>query len=667
MGVDVRTDGGRIWDDGLIARRAREGGGVREEAEGTPFPAGPFDGARGYRLFDGAPGGRTGGREEWWDGGRAGGTRAYAAPPGAAPEEEALRERLRALRELVGLSRTRLDGEVLAEAGRILDEVTARGRLSRAYTTVAVAGATGSGKSMLFNTLAGVQLSETGLRRPTTSVPVACVWETEWDSGADGLLERMGVPPRARRRVQPRDPALRGLVLIDLPDHDSAAPGHREQVDRMLRLVDAVVWVTDPEKYADAVLHERYLRPLAGHAEVTFVVLNQVDRLPGDAVDTVMDDLRRLLDEDGMALGEHGEPGATVLALSALTGEGVGELKDSLRELASGRRAAALRLSADVDGVVARLRPVYMADTPQGPAGLTERAREEFEDRLASAVGAWAAGQTAERLWLRHAEQACGTPWARLLRWYETRRGRGERAAVPAVPGAGNGDGDGDGEGGGAPVPETAAVARPVLAQAVRALAEEASAGLPQPWARSVRDAAWRGALGLPEALEDAIASAADEGGEGGGATGAGGSGGSGGGGRRWRGTCGAGGGEVRPPKPRWWTVVACAQWLMLAVQLLGLYLLVDLIAGGPGWGGVWLPVTLLTGGALGGPLLAWCCRIAARGPARAYGLEEERGLRRLATGWGQAWVLEPVAAELLRYREVREQYVIAAGGTDRA
>ncbi|WP_175540950.1 GTPase [Streptomyces pini] len=650
MGTDVRTDGGRIWDDGLIARRARTdgGGGVREEAGGAafsagPFPAGPFD----TGPFEGAP--FDAGPFDGARGGRPGGTRVYAAPgaaPGAVTEEEALRERLRALRELVGLSRTRLDGEVLAEAGRILDEVTARGRLSRAYTTVAVAGATGSGKSMLFNTLAGVQLSETGLRRPTTSVPVACVWETEWDSGADGLLERMGVPPRARRRVQPRDPALCGLVLIDLPDHDSAAPGHREQVDRMLRLVDAVVWVTDPEKYADAVLHERYLRPLAGHAEVTFVVLNQVDRLPGDAVDTVMDDLRRLLDEDGMALGEHGEPGATVLALSALTGQGVGELRDSLRELVSGRRAAALRLSADVDGAVARLRPVYMADTPQGPAGLTERAREEFEDRLACAVGAWAAGQTAERLWLRHAEQACGTPWARLLRRYETRRGRGETAAAPAAgrgtgPASGgadgNGDGNGTGEGDRDGVPETVAVARPVLAQAVRALAEEASAGLPQPWARSVRDAAWRGALGLPEALEDAIASAEDD------------------------------GDEVRPPRPRWWTVVSCAQWLMLAVQLLGLYLLVDLIAGGPGWGGVWLPVALLTGGALGGPLLAGCCRIAARGPARAYGLEEERGLRRLATGWGQAWVLEPVAAELLRYREVREQYVIAAGGTDRA
>ncbi|MCI0383208.1 50S ribosome-binding GTPase [Streptomyces sp. CNQ085] len=662
--MDLRTDGGRIWNDGLIARRARTdgGGGVREETGGVPFPAGPFDtatfeggpleDARGDGLFDAARDGRTGG------------TRVYASPD-AAPGEEALRRRLLALRELVGLSRTRLDGEVLAEAGRVLDEVTARGRLSRAYTTVAVAGATGSGKSMLFNTLAGVQLSETGLRRPTTSVPVACVWETEWDSGADGLLERMGVPPRARRRVQPRDPALRGLVLIDLPDHDSAAPGHREQVDRMLRLVDAVVWVTDPEKYADAVLHERYLRPLAGHAEVTFVVLNQVDRLPGDAVDTVMDDLRRLLDEDGMALGEHGEPGATVLALSALTGRGVGELSDSLGELVEGRRAAALRLSADVDGVVARLRPVYMADTPQGPAGLTERAREEFEDRLASAVGAWAAGQTAERLWLRHAEQACGTPWARLLRRYEARRGRGEETApVPAAPGAGSEDGHGNGTEaeGGAAAPKTAAVARPVLAQAVRALAEEASAGLPRPWARSVRDAAWRGALGLPEALEDAIASAADEDGEGGCAVGGNGR----GRGRGPGGAYGGGGGEARPPRPRWWTVVACAQWLLLAVQSLGLYLLVDLVAGGPGWGGVRLPLALLTGGALGGPLLAWCCRLAARGPARAYGLEEERGLRRLATGWGQAWVLEPVAAELLRYREVREQYVIAAGGTGR-
>ncbi|MFD1828053.1 GTPase [Streptomyces desertarenae] len=632
------AEAGGSWDDGLIARRARPDAVREGRAPGAPGVRG---GDRGWDPFPPEPpaGARwEDARREGWETGWDAGPRAGAAPPpgGAA---EPLRGRLRALRELVGLSRTRLDGGVLEEAGRVLDEAAARRRLPRTYTTVAVAGATGSGKSMLFNTLAGVRFSETGLRRPTTAVPVACVWESEWDGGADGLLERLGVPPRARRRVQPRDPALRGLVLIDLPDHDSAAPGHREQVDRLLRLVDAVVWVTDPEKYADAALHERYLRPMAGHAEVTFVVLNQTDRLPADAVDTVMDDLRRLLDEDGMALGEHGEPGATVLALSALTGEGVEDLRHSLGELVAGRRAAQLRLAADVDGAVARLRPVYVVDTPCGPAGLTERAREDFEDRLASAVGAAAAGQTAERLWLRHAEHACGTPWARLLRWYETRRGRGGTAAESPRPAAGGAGGEVPG---GPP-----AVARPVLAQAVRTLAEEASAGLPQPWAKSVRDAAWRGAAGLPEALGEAIAGGGDDGGGGGGADGAG------------RG--------VRLPRPRWWTVAACTQWLLLAVQLLGAYLLVDLIAGGPGRGGVWLPVGLLTGGALAGPLLAWCCRIAARGPARAYGLERERRLRRLATGWGQAWVLEPVAAELLRYREVREQYAIAAGGADRA
>ncbi|OEV14290.1 hypothetical protein AN219_28215, partial [Streptomyces nanshensis] len=80
------------------------------------------------------------------------------------------------------------------------------------------------------------------------------------DGSPDGLLDRLGIPQHARHRTH--DGTLSGLVLVDLPDHDSAAPGHREQVDRMLELVDAVVWVVDPEKYADALLHEDYLRRL---------------------------------------------------------------------------------------------------------------------------------------------------------------------------------------------------------------------------------------------------------------------------------------------------------------------------------------------------------------------------------------------------------------------
>ncbi|MFE2508885.1 GTPase [Streptomyces naganishii] len=567
-----RTEPEDIWDDGLIARRVTEASAaelapVVEPRVSRPLPVTPL---------------------------------AYDGP---------LRSRLDALRELVGLSRTRLDSRTLAEAGRVLDEAAARRRLSGQHTVVAIAGATGSGKSQLFNALAGVAISETGVRRPTTAAPIAC----SWSDGAASLIDRLGIPGRLRRRpVQgpDGDPQLRGLVLVDLPDHDSAAVQHREHVDRILGLVDAVIWVVDPEKYADAVLHERYLRPLAGHAEVMFVVLNQVDRLPGEAADQVLDDLRRLLDEDGIALGEHGEPGATVLALSALTGEGIGELREALGQFVAERGAAARRIAADVDAAALRLRPVYA--TPRR-AGLSEEAREEFAARLADAVGATAAGEAAERAWLRNAGRACGTPWLRLWRWYQ------DRSEPPT---------------GRLPVraqPDEEATARQRVEQAVRTVADRASAGLPTPWAQAVREAAVRGAHGLPEALDELTAR--------------------------------AGLSPGRPPRPGWWPAAVLAQASMTILQVVGGLWLVGQIIGvmSPNLG---VPVLLMVAGIVGGPLVEWSCRIAARGPARRYGQEAERRLREAAAGCGRARVLDPVAAELLRYREVREQYarVMRAG-----
>nr|WP_239471853.1 YfjP family GTPase [Streptomyces sp. NEAU-S7GS2] len=348
-----------------------------------------------------------------------GGAYRWAADGGRRAVGGGLRGRLDALRELIALSRTRLDGRTLEGAGRVLETADERYRLSGEHTVVAIAGATGSGKSSLFNALAGANRSQVGPRRPTTAEPVACVWPGS-RPGADGLLHRLGVPTHRRHVPADGSSELRGLILIDLPDHDSSATEHRAQVDRMLELVDAVIWVVDPEKYADAVLHERYLRPLAGYAEVMFVVLNQVDRLPGDAADQVVDDLRRLLDEDGLALGEHGEPGAAVLALSAATGRGVGELREALGQFVAERGAADRRLAADVDAATERLRSVYVA---QSRVGLTERSRAEFDDRLAEAVGAVATGRAAERDWLRYAERACGSPWSRMRMRGPRRRG----------------------------------------------------------------------------------------------------------------------------------------------------------------------------------------------------------------------------------------------------
>ncbi|MHB9861641.1 YfjP family GTPase [Streptomyces sp. YIM S03343] len=570
------------WDDGLIARRVTD-----TAVQQVGVPSAP-----------GAP---------------APGARPVAAPPPRPPAPLAyggpLRSRLDALRELVGLSRTRLDSRTLAEASKVLEAAAARRRLSGQHTVVAIAGATGSGKSQLFNTLAGVAISETGLRRPTTSAPIVC----SWGDGGSALIDRLGIPGRLRRRPAQSPEAeeqLRGLVLVDLPDHDSAAVQHREQVDRVLALVDAVIWVVDPEKYADAVLHERYLRPLAGHAEVMFVVLNQVDRLPGEAADQVLDDLRRLLDEDGIALGEHGEPGATVLAVSALTGTGIGELREALGQFVTERGAAARRVSADVDAAAARLRPVY---TTGRRAGLSEEARDEFADRLADAVGAGAAGEAAERAWLRNANRACGTPWLRLWRWYQ------DRGELPT---------------GRLPVRtqnDEEATARQRVEQAVRTVAEHASAGLPAPWAQAVREAAVRGSQGLPGAL-DLLAVR-------------------------------AGLPPGRPPRPGWWPAAVVAQGAMTFLQIVGGLWLMGQIAGvvAPNLG---VPVLLMLAGIVGGPFVEWGCRMAARGPARRYGQEAERRLREAAAGCGRARVLDPVAAELLRYREVRECYgtVVQAG-----
>ncbi|MFJ7188278.1 YfjP family GTPase [Streptomyces bacillaris] len=645
-------DDGR-WDDGLIARRAAAVDG-RGDGSGGADSAGADS--------------RTGGRGR----SRTGSASAPAADEDdVRPQVEAyvpsggpLPTRLDALRELVGLSRARLDRDTLTEAGRVLDEAAARQRLSSRHTVVAIAGATGSGKSTLFNALAGAQISDTGLRRPTTSQPIAC----SWTDGAAGLLDRLAIPGRLRRRPHPgpaaSDEALQGLVLVDLPDHDSAATAHRDQVDRVLALVDAVIWVVDPEKYADAALHERYLRPLAGHAEVTFVVLNQIDRLPGEAAELVLDDLRRLLDEDGMALGEHGEPGATVMSLSALTGDGVPELRELVGRFVQDRTAATRRLSADVDAAAARLRPVYVAE---GRPGLGERAREEFTDRLAEAVGAAAAGQAAEREWRRNAGRACGTPWLRLWRWYESRGlpGSLDRMGQALAP------------------PEEELTARQRVEQAVRIIADDAADGLPAPWAQAVREAAFTGAKGLPEALDElavkagagpAKGSGKSSGKKAGKASGKGSdktsetssgtaAGASYGGGRAGSAGRGGpatgvalGGRPAKPPRPKWWPAAVLVQASMTLIQIFGgLWLLGQIV--GVLEPGLVTPALIMLAGVVGGPLVEWSCAAAIRGPARRYGQDAERRLREAAAACGRARVLDPVSAELVRYREVRERY----------
>jgi GTP-binding protein EngB required for normal cell division len=268
--------------------------------------------------------------------------------------------RLTALARLIQIASARAaDGgfsdDLLTDARDLVDRAGERLRLSAGHTVAALAGGTGSGKSSLFNKLAGHEFSAAGVTRPVTRDPHACVWGA---AGSGPLLEWLAVPRRYRytrgSALDGGEAALNGLVLLDLPDHDSVVTGASNQVDRLVGMADLMVWVLDPQKYADGAVHRRYLVPLASHSEVIAVVLNQSDLLSAEQAEECVSDLRRLLDSEGL----HD---ASVLVTSAVTGAGVDQLRQKLAGAVSERRAASDRISADLDDIAARFAP-YAAE-----------------------------------------------------------------------------------------------------------------------------------------------------------------------------------------------------------------------------------------------------------------------------------------------------------------
>jgi GTP-binding protein EngB required for normal cell division len=272
--------------------------------------------------------------------------------------------RLASLTELtrLGAGRAGPDGfsqELLTDSEALLRRSGERMRMSASHTVVALAGGTGSGKSSLFNALAGANFSPAGVTRPTTKHLHACVWGME---GAAPLLDWLGVQRRHRyaraSALDAGEAQLTGLLLLDLPDHDSVVTGSAAMVDRLVKLADMLVWVLDPLKYADASVHRRYLVPLAGHASVTTVVLNQSDTLTSEQVADCESDLRRLLDSEGLA-------DTPVLVTSATTGAGLDDLRMALARSVVARRAATDRIAADVDALLERFA-AYAGDPVSG-------------------------------------------------------------------------------------------------------------------------------------------------------------------------------------------------------------------------------------------------------------------------------------------------------------
>ena len=228
-----------------------------------------------------------------------------APAPGPVPVPVAapavvLDERLNALRAALDSCPTEVPAALGMPARKSLDAVAERLALGVDHTVVALFGGTGSGKSSLFNALTKLQFADVGARRPTTSRAAAC----SWGDDANALLTFLGVDPSRRIRRESLLDAddqdeLAGLVLLDVPDYDSVTTAHALQVDRLVPLTDVLVWVLDPQKYADSALHDGYLRGLGARQEDMLVLVNQIDTLPVGGRDRLLEDVDNLLVADG--------------------------------------------------------------------------------------------------------------------------------------------------------------------------------------------------------------------------------------------------------------------------------------------------------------------------------------------------------------------------------
>ncbi|OBG13593.1 ABC transporter [Mycolicibacterium celeriflavum] len=516
-----------------------------------------------------------------------------------------LTDRLAALSSVVSLGAGRLPEEVLDDLHRLDQRAGARLRLSGEYTVVALAGATGSGKSSLFNAITGAQLATVGVRRPTTSATQAVVFGPD---GAQELLDWLEIGNR--RHGGASAPELSGLVLLDLPDHDSVESSHRAEVDRLVRLVDAFAWVLDPQKYADALLHDTYLRPLAAHRDVMVVVLNQSDRLSDDELAACMRDLDHLLADDGLA-------GVPTLSTSAVTPDGAAPLREFLVSTVAVHRARTARVSADLDSMAARLAPLI-------PQRRTEPALLDAERQLGTALAA-AAGVPAVvgavgQAYERRALAAVGWPplsWIGKLRRDPLRRlGLGQPVEQLEVLRRTS-------------LPSGSAASRAAADSAVRALANTASAGLPAPWPRTLLETAKSRAADVPDALDRAVG--------------------------------GANLGMARPP--RWWSFIEAIQWGLLSAAVVGgawlgllallAYLQIDLDA--PSLGPFAWPTVLLVGGLALGLLVRLVIRpFVAVGAARRRRRAASE-LRRRVDAVGDEFILEPLRAELSVYGQLSD------------
>ena len=556
-----------------------------------------------------------------------------------------LSPRLTALARLIQIASARADDggfseELLSDAKDLVDRAGERLRLSAGHTVVALAGGTGSGKSTLFNKLAGHDFSAVGVTRPVTRDAHACVWGA---AGSGPLLEWLAVPRRYRytrgSALDGGEAALNGLVLLDLPDHDSVVTGASNQVDRLVGMADLMVWVLDPQKYADAAVHRRYLVPLASHSGVIAVVLNQADVLSPVEAEECVTDLRRLLDSEGL----HNAP---VLVTSAVTGTGIDLLRSQLAGAVTQRRAASARLSADVDDIAARFAPHAVPGPPHRPgqgrsAAQTDTAAvlnashvpaessEQLVEAFSRAAGVSAVADALDSARELRAVDYVGWPVA----WLADRIASGRDPVRKVRLGKLWADLKSMSAG-----PSGAQQAD--IDKALTKLADEVGPPLPKPWSQTVRAAVRSRAEEIPAALGTVM-------------------------------------GESLPPEDKimpWWRVIGALQGLLLGCVIVSLAWILALLVFGvfhvasspPRLFGdasllPWI-VVMIAAFLILGWLIASGCMNIVRAAAEREREQVQQTMRTGIAAVARDMVVIPTEQELAEFGRFRSEYQVAAG-----
>lgn len=458
------------------------------------------------------------------------------------------------LKDAISYGEGRVPETVLLDAAETLERLSQRRELSTEHTVIGFFGATGSGKSTLFNAIAGQNIALSAPTRPTTSTVQAAIWEAE---GSEELLDWLGID----KRVYPQTQALAaegeategneaggnnksaggvaapnavtepapglfnrirravggrgemrtrtgGLILLDMPDFDSVTTTNRDLAARMMRYVDVLVWVVDPQKYADAVIHRDFMVPLAASGAQALCVLNQADKLAPAEVPAVLASLTRLLQAEGTEAHLLAAP----IAVSARTGEGVDVLRDLLAQVAAAKSLSLQRTDAQLHATASQLRTYAGGEGTVLAGAYALEAEQKLVKACYTSSQAEQVLQAATASYRRAAGQHTGwilTRWMSRLKADPLRRLHlGQQDETKSASKAEKSSGMLGSDSENAPelvassLPPLSAAQKAGMANAVRQYSKQMAARVEDPWKRSMKEAALSREAELPELLE---------------------------------------------------------------------------------------------------------------------------------------------------------------------